>query len=140
MNTFGKTSERRQATLYHPMVLLNRAVLVHFDVSILCTTRGRTDQEAAFNAGLSHAKFGESPHNYETAFGEDVGVWCPLLRNVSYNDIEMFRALTDCYKAHAPYFGIEIVCGIDWHGLLDPGHIEVKNWPELVRDVPLFGG
>ena len=139
MNTFGRSSERRQETLYQPLVRLNRAVLVHFDVSILCTTRGRIPQNRAFRRGKSHAQFGESPHNYEEAFGEDVGVWDPVLGNVNYNDIEMFKDLTDCYKAHAPYFGIEIVCGIDWHGLLDPGHIEVKNWRDLARDVPLVG-
>lgn len=50
------------------------------DVILICTDRNQTDQEAAFNAGFSKARYGQSAHNAILANGKpaseafDIGV------------------------------------------------------------------
>ena len=138
-NQFGGSSTKRLFNLHEQLSLLCCDVLIHHDISILCTTRNKVDQTEAFDNGFSHAKFGESPHNFDKALAVDVGLWDPAVRGINYQDIEAFKRITDCFKSHAEGRGIKIRCGIDWD-FQDMPHIEIEGWREMVPDSCLVTG
>lgn len=135
INKFGKSSTFRLFHLNTKLALLCYDVLVHHNISILCTTRNKTEQTKAYNSNKSKAIFGESPHNYEKSFAVDVGLWNDSLKGVDSEDVESFKAITDCFKLHAESRGIEIECGIDWGW--DMPHVELKGWRDISVDYNL---
>lgn len=137
MAQFGSSSMSRLVHLDTSLSLLCYDVLVHYNISILCTTRNSEEQAKSFLNGYSNAKFGSSPHNYDKSFAVDVGLWNSDIRGVDYNDSQSFKDVTDCFKLHAESRGIELEFGYDWGW--DMPHIELKGWKLWSLDRPLVG-
>ncbi len=127
MNKFGKSSLKRLDGLENDLLLLCYDVLVHLNISILCTARDEDNQNKAFLNGTSKARWGESPHNFELSRAVDVALWN---NGIDYTNKNAFKRVVDCFKLHAKYRGIEIECGYDWGW--DMPHIQLKKWEELV--------
>lgn len=94
----------------------------HPEGHISCAGRGKADQEAAFNAGMSRAHWGQSAHNYNCAidFFEMSG---------KPKDIYEEKWFKEVLAPALPFF-------LNWYGA--PGssfrelpHVEVRNWHEL---------
>ena len=133
MNKFGMTSLSRLVNLHPDLTALCYDVLVHLDISILCTDRQKMEQDAAFFSGKSKAQWLESPHNYLPSLALDVGEWNPdVYGGIDWKDLKSFKRVSDCFKLHAEARGIQIECGIDWPGAWDKPHLQLKHWKDLI--------
>jgi hypothetical protein len=131
MNKFGIASQSRLINLHSDLRVLAYDVLVHMDISIICTDRQKMEQEAAFFSGKSKAQWLESPHNYLPACALDAGEWNPNIKGgIDWEDEESFKRMTDLFKIHAEARNIQIECGFDWGW--DLPHIQLKHWRDLI--------
>jgi hypothetical protein len=86
MPKFGTRSNSRLETCDPRLQKVMERVIQHFDCSILCGHRNREEQEAAFNAGRSKARFGQSKHNSMPSMAVDVAPY-----PIDWNDRERFN-------------------------------------------------
>jgi hypothetical protein len=96
---------------------------------------------AAYNAvpKLSHAKFGESAHNFTPSMAVDIVPW-----PIDWEDMERFGYLAGLMKGVALEMEIPLTWGNDWNNngvlvrndpkerLIDAPHFELRNWKELI--------
>lgn len=101
---------------------------------VICAFRGRQDQEQAFAAGLSKARWGQSAHNYFPSVAIDIAPgWNGPLR---WSDTKAFDAVGRAFVATAKELGIPIRWGADWdmdgqtsdEAFVDRPHIELHPW------------
>lgn len=87
-----------------------------------CVIRGSADQNAAFRAGHSKARAGESPHNYGAAVDLIHGTkgW-----NLSRKQWAIVGHLGKEVAAQA---GLDVTWGGDFKSLYDPAHWELTGW------------
>lgn len=87
-----------------------------------CVVRGSAEQNAAFRAGHSKARAGESPHNYGAAVDLIHGTkgW-NLTR-------KQWDILGHIGKDLAEQAQLSIVWGGDFKSLYDPAHWELADW------------
>lgn len=87
-----------------------------------CVMRGQDEQTRAYVSGNSHAKWGESPHNY--GCGADIihGILAWSIPRKSWEVIGHIGKEISVAK------GIPVVWGGDFSRLWDPAHWELKNW------------
>lgn len=85
-------------------------------VFLTATYRGPKDQQAAYEAGRSKARFGESLHNYQPAFAFDVAFLKPD-GSLDWN-LETFRRFADLLKPHG------LIWGGDWP-MRDGPHVQL---------------
>ena len=111
MNIFGKASTAKGLHLDNSLWLVCHDVLVHHDISIICTTRNEYHQTKEYNDGDSLARFGESPHNYEKSFALDVGIWDSGICGVK-TDKYSCKLVRDCFDLHATARGIILEFGL----------------------------
>lgn len=89
--------------------------------------RDKATQESVYRNGLSHARFGQGPHNYRPSPAVDV--W--FLIDGKYNArlsryLNLIKSLPD-----------ELESGINFpKGLVDANHIQEKNWKTKVAGYP----
>lgn len=127
-------------TLLRPELkaVLNRAAIIGYDVSVITSYRDPVAQMAAYKAGKSKAKPGQSPHNFKPSFAFDF-----VPRGFKdWNNIQQFRTGAHVFMTAAHIEGVEITWGGDWnrngietdeHGLRDFDHIELAFWRTLVK-------
>lgn len=90
-----------------------------------CTYRGKDEQEAAFHAGKSRARYGESLHNFRPAFAFDVFFQTREgTADWSFGNFERFGQLAK---------SIGLVWGGDWPGLVDGPHVQLDMSAALAR-------
>ena len=105
---------------------------------LICGVRGKADQDAAFKAGTSRAKFGQSPHNFSPSLAFD---FVPLdnmgnFRNDYWNKLEMFAAVANAFTKLEKTCDVNVVWGADWNDngatvddkFRDYPHIQLANW------------
>jgi hypothetical protein len=142
MYSFGPGSEANLMQCRPPLQIVARKVIRIADHSIVCGRRNRQAQQDAFDAKLSRAKWGESPHNVEDdelSFALDFVPW-PGQYGAG-ND--QFAYIAGLYIAFGEALGTPLRWGHDWdrdgvlgkydpdETLLDLPHIEELNWKEL---------
>ena len=88
--------------------------------AVICGFRGRYEQEKAYMAGKSKAKFGQSKHNFKPSLAVDV-VPLPL----DWNDIPAFERLGEAVMKKADELSIKIKWGKNFKGLTDYPHFEL---------------
>ena len=97
------------------------AVILGYDVTIICGHRNQKDQEIAYNTGKSKAKWGESLHNSLPSRAVDI-IPSPFK---GWDDYEGFARMAGFVQAVAMAQGIEIKCGRDFRGFKDMPHFEL---------------
>ena len=68
---FGARSLAALAYVHPDLRRALDAAIEQVDFTVICGRRGRAEQTAAYRAGASKAKFGQSPHNFEKALAID---------------------------------------------------------------------
>ena len=141
MPSFSARSLKARAELHPELQKLVDAAIKEIDFIILDAQRGRAEQERAFKAGNSKARFGQSAHNYIPAVALDV---CPS--PVDWNDAAKFRAIAKVFVAVAKRLDIPLRWGADWdmdgdwkdERFLDWGHFELNPWREWAKKSTLI--
>lgn len=130
MPRFSKTSLDRLALAHPDLQRVMRAAIQDFDFSIICSHRSDADQQAAYDAGNSKAKPGQSPHNHQPSLAVDCAPY-PL----DWKDIRSFQRMAAVINAHALKLGVPIVWGGNWK-MRDYPHFELHNWRTLAAKRP----
>lgn len=139
MPNFGKRSKELRQYLCKDLKRLVDEVIKTYDFSIVCSHRGKEEQERAFNNGNSKAHFGQSAHNYNPSFAFDFTPYpCPKKQvkgvvQIDSDSKEWDKAIF-VFKNTANRLGIEITCGADWT-FKDKMHIEIKDWKQVVKEI-----
>lgn len=144
MPTFG-TKSKASLEKCHPKIqeVLNEAIK-ETDFVVMDSMRGRDDQNRAYAAGKSKAKFGESAHNYVPAIAVDIAPY-----PVDWDDRARFSALAKVVLRIAKAKGIPLRWGGDWNmdgenkgdkDNWDMPHFELHPWRTWAKGSALFRG
>lgn len=132
MPQFGQTSEDRLATCDRSLqALMRRAIATSpVDFTIVCGERDEAAQMAAYEAGNSRAKFGQSPHNLSPSAAVDV---CPYIpgRGLVWDDDGLWDRLAVHIIETARKMDIPIQWGGSFTSIVDKPHFELRFWKEL---------
>lgn len=118
----SKTSKQKLNTCHSDLIKLIEAVAETEKCAVICGFRGRHEQEKAYMAGKSKAKWGQSKHNFKPSHAVDV-VPLPL----DWNDIPAFEKLGEKIMAKAKELGIKVKWGKYFKGLVDYPHFELAS-------------
>lgn len=121
----SKTSRQKLNTCHSDLIKLIEAVAETEKCAVICGFRGRHEQEKAYMAGKSKAKWGQSKHNLKPSHAVDV-VPVPL----NWEDIPAFEKLGEKIMAKAKELGINIRWGRDFTNLKDYPHFELMEKEE----------
>jgi peptidoglycan L-alanyl-D-glutamate endopeptidase CwlK len=143
MSTLDAASAARLRAAHPLLQQLFAAVAEETPIIILASQRGRADQEAAYKAGNSKARFGQSAHNWSPSVALDVAP-APL----DWNNRKAFIALSEIVLRIAEKMGIPIRWGGDWNmdgdkttsDAWDLPHYELHRWRDFAaRDCVPYG-
>lgn len=134
MPSFSQRSLKARAELHPKLQQLVDAAIKEIDFVILDGTRGKAEQEKAFKAGFSKARWTQSAHNYVPAVALDV---CPY--PVDFNDAAKFRSIAKVFMRIAGELKLPVRWGGDWdmdgewkdERFLDWGHFELNPWRDF---------
>lgn len=115
-------SRQKLNTCHSDLIRLIEAVAETEKCAVICGFRGRYEQEKAYMAGKSKAKWGQSKHNLKPSHAVDV-VPVPL----NWEDIPAFEKLGEKIMAKADELGIKIKWGRDFTNLKDYPHFELTE-------------
>lgn len=141
MPTFSKRSLKARAEL-HPILqqIVDEAIKTE-DFVILDAQRGRAEQERAFKAGNSKARFSQSAHNYIPAVALDLVPY-----PIDFNNIAGFKRIAKLITKIAKEKKLPVRWGGDWdmdgdwsdEKFLDWGHFELHPWREFAKQGKLI--
>lgn len=120
MPKLSTKSQTKLNTCHSDLIKLIEAVAETEKCAVICGFRGRHEQEKAYMAGKSKAKWGQSKHNLKPSHAVDV-VPVPL----NWEDIPAFEKLGEKIMAKAEEMGINIRWGRDFTNLKDYPHFEL---------------
>lgn len=116
----SKTSRQKLNTCHSDLIRLIEAVAETEKCAVICGFRGRHEQEKAYMAGKSKAKWGQSKHNLKPSHAVDV-----VPEPLNWEDIPAFEKLGEKIMAKAKELGINIRWGRDFTNLKDYPHFEL---------------
>ena len=127
---------RRLLEAAHPELqrLANAVAAKGVAFRVICSYRGKRDQERAFATGMSKVRWGQSAHNYVPSIAIDVVPgWSGPIK---WSDLAAFDALGRAFVATAKELNIPIRWGADWdrdgqtndERFVDRPHIELHPW------------
>lgn len=127
---FSDSSKEKLATCHPDLQRLFNEVIKHYDCTIICGHRGKSEQNEAFMRGFSKLQFPDSKHNSFPSMAIDVLPY-PF---TNWNDKLKFVHFAGYVLATADQLGIKIRCGIDFNedlkfnndSLFDGPHFELK--------------
>lgn len=107
------------------------------DFAVICSYRGRREQERAFREGKTKARFGQSAHNYEPALAIDVMPW----PNGFKANMEEWKLLGKIFLEEAARLGIALRWGGDFNrdgdkttkDAWDSPHFELHPWRDYMQ-------
>jgi peptidoglycan LD-endopeptidase CwlK len=127
MPKFGARSKAAMAGVHpHLLKALNEAIKTT-DFTVICGPRGAAAQAAAFKAGASKAKFGQSPHNYLPALAIDF-IPSPF---TGWSDTKAFKAVADAIVAAGKRVGVDLEAGYTFRSIKDWPHVQLRGWKAL---------
>lgn len=94
-------------------LILNEAIK-YIDFKILCTYRGKEEQEEAFAEGKSKLHFPFSNHNIKPSVAVDIAPYFVDLPHIDWKDLLAFAVVYGVIKTIAIQKGISIRWGGDW--------------------------
>ena len=122
MPAFGTRSALNLARAHPDLQRVLRDAIKYNDFTVICAYRGKADQEAAFKAGNSKARFGQSPHNFKPSLAVDC-VPYPL----DWDDIGRFELMGRVIMQSASRLRVPLVWGKTF-SFRDYPHFELANW------------
>lgn len=140
MPKFGTHSKELREYLCNDLRRLVDEAIKVYDFSIVETYREKSEQDKAYYAKRSKARFGQSAHNYHPSFAVDVYPY-PIPQRVVNGVLVIddnsprWEDMINVFKAVAQQLGIEIVCGIDFKSFRDCPHIEIADWKKRVKEI-----
>lgn len=132
MPSFGSNSTRILKQLHPDLQRVAVEAVKHFDFSLICGHRNKTEQMRAYHSGASRAKYGQSPHNFKPALAFDSIPYPFQGWSVIPPFEEMGVAILDASKK----VGVEITWGKGFKGLVDYPHFELTNWRNMKGTLP----
>lgn len=128
----SKTGKDRLSQLHPDLQEIILEYLYYKDLSIICSYRGKEEQELAFTKGNSKARFGQSPHNFNPARAVDIVPYPIPMKGTNWdNDSEEWNEQAELFMKIANEKNIEITWGGNFTKLVDKPHFELKNWKSL---------
>ena len=85
MSRFSRKSTDRLATCHQDLKTLFNEVVKHFDCSIACGYRAKSEQDDLFQQGLTKARYPNSKHNIVPSYAVDVAPY-----PIDWNDLKRF--------------------------------------------------
>ncbi len=131
MPAFGRTSKANLASCDTRLRQVLEEVVKHFDCAVTCGRRGKAEQETAFAAEKSKARWGQSPHNRSPSMGVDVFPY-----PINFNDRDRMHLFAGFVLGIAKSMGVTLRWGGDWdqdtqvndNDWDDLGHFEIAGW------------
>lgn len=140
-----KFSKRSISILHkaHPdLIELFEEVIKGYGCTIICSVRDAEAQQKAFDNGLSRAKPGQSPHNFEPSLAIDAvpdvilgGKKGEIVLDWNSKDKEVQRLVHEemlhfggYVKGVAASLGIKVQWGRDFKSFKDMPHWELQDW------------
>lgn len=128
---FSNISLKRLGECHEKLQALFHAVNERMECSILTGHRTREEQEQAYTAKLSKAKFGQSPHNFKPSLAVDAAPY-----PIDWKNTDRFYEFAQVVLQTAEEQGIDIRWGGDWDGdgdtkdqtFNDLVHFELAEW------------
>lgn len=120
MPTFSTVSAQRLLTCDHRLQRLFGALIKEIDCTVLCGTRDKDAQDAAFATGHSRLQWPHSAHNVIPSRAVDV---MPVPLN--WQDISRIKEFAVVVKEMAARLGIEVRWGGDYPHFKDFDHWEI---------------
>lgn len=121
---FGTRSLANLSTC-HPALqaVARRAIQISVqDFTVTEGYRGPAAQEAAYKAGNSKARWGQSPHNHKPSLALDVVPY-----PVDWSSTAKFSAIAAAFKAAALESGVVLRWGGDFQSFVDRPHFEIDE-------------
>lgn len=128
MPVFGKRSLNNLAQAHPDLQRVMYDAIKYNDFTVICGYRDRAAQDAAYKAGTSKARFGQSPHNFKPSLAVDC-VPYPL----DWNDIGRFELMGRVIMQSASKLRVPLVWGRNFKALRDYPHFELANWQTRVK-------
>ena len=125
MPSFSKSSREKLETCDGRLQHLFNEVIKYVDCTVVCGRRGKDEQDAAFESGVSHVRWPNSKHNALPSLAVDI---CPY--PIDWEDEARFIEFGCKVKEIAKRLEIKVSWGGDWadtfKGKKDYPHWEVK--------------
>jgi peptidoglycan LD-endopeptidase CwlK len=127
---YGNKSKQRLSECAEPLQILMNKVLeeTEHDITILCGSRSKEEQDAAYAAGNSKLKYPRSKHNQTPSLAVDVAPY-----PIDWKDIAAFKELGALVKrtwdsmSQAEKEGYTLSWGGDWKSFKDMPHYELRK-------------
>jgi len=110
MPKFGKRSTQNKKTLVQKLQDVLDIVILKMDISVICGTRGKEDQNKAYDEGKSTLRYPQSNHNKSPSSAVDVVPYPSLWSDVG----KFYRLAAHMFRA-ANDVGIKLRGGLDWN-------------------------
>ena len=107
---------------------------------VICSYRGKAEQERAFAAGVSKARWLQSPHNYMPSLAIDIAPGVD--GSIDWRDLRAFELIAWEFGRQAKRLEIPVRLGQDWNGngkiderFVDRPHIELHPWRSFIPNL-----
>lgn len=128
MPKFGRKSKDNLYTCHRDIQTVCNELIKYIDFSVICGHRTKQEQDKAYAAGNTHAKWPKSAHNTFPSLAVDITPY-PL----DWNDIGAFKRLNGAFVVIAAKLLEEgkisstFEWGGDWKSLKDYPHYQIKE-------------
>lgn len=129
MPSFSKGSLAKLRTCDKRLQDLMNECIKETDFSVLCGTRGKKEQDAAYAAKLTKLRYPYSKHNSNPSLAVDIAPY-----PIDWNDVQRFKDLAKVVLRKAKEMGIKIRWGGDWscdgienETFVDLPHYEIRE-------------
>tara|TARA_R110002153_G_scaffold195922_8_gene349255 strand:- start:1296 stop:1829 length:534 start_codon:yes stop_codon:yes gene_type:complete len=137
MFPYGKTSQARLSTCHADIQTIWNELSKYINASVFCGHRGKTEQNEAFEQGLSELAWPNSKHNVYPSMAIDSGPYFVALGNTDWKDevaFGVFAGYVMCI-ARQLYKQKKIAHLVRWGGDWD---MDGRSRDERFRDLPHF--
>ena len=96
-------------------------------IGVVCGGRNKADQNSAYRAGNSLAKWGESDHNFlkgdkMCSLAVDIAPYSARLKDYVWDDLKMWASVVRAIYRAARELGVQIGWGGDFKTIVDKPH------------------
>lgn len=127
---FSKKSASNLDSCHEDLQNILKDVIKYIDLSVICGSRGKLEQDKAFALGKSKVKYPNSKHNNNPSLAVDI-VPCPL----DWNDLVSFEVLIRFIQGYSlGKYNIRLRAGIDFNSnwkqddsFVDAPHLELHS-------------
>lgn len=124
---FGNTSLARLEQAHEAWRLILNDVLQFMDITVICTHRGKEEQNKAFAEKKSKLKWPDSKHNTLPSIAVDIAPYSSVSK-IEWNNTKRFGYMAGLVIACAKARGYTVRWGGDWDS---DGETEDQNFHDL---------